>query len=143
VVARALARCAVDELSERPFAALSGGERKRVMIAQALAQEPALLLLDEPSAFLDLRHAIDVFELLAAEAGRGLAVVANVHDFALAARYGTRAAVLGEGRVLAAGPTEEVVTAETLGRAFGVPLAATQPSAGGSVLVPTAWLKHK
>ena len=144
VVQKALVRCAVVELAERPFAALSGGERKRVMIAQALAQEPALLLLDEPSAFLDLRHGIDVFELVATEAARGLAVIANVHDFALASRYGSRAALLVEGRVVASGPTDEVLTAETLGRAFGVSLESARTSSGLSTsLIPTAWAKHK
>ena len=144
VVDHALERCAVVDLQSRAFSALSGGERKRVMIAQALAQEPVLLLLDEPSAFLDLRHAIDVFALVADEAARGLAVIANVHDFSLAARYATRAAVLVEGRVLAAGSTDHVLTAETLGRAFGVSLTPTGTSSTAApLLVPTEWLKPR
>jgi iron complex transport system ATP-binding protein len=140
IVTAALARCDAEALASRPFEELSGGERKRVMLAQALAQEPKVLLLDEPTAFLDLRHAIEVFELVRQEVARGLAVIATVHDLPLAARYGREALVLVGGAVHAVGACDEVMTEEILGAAFGVELVAVAPPGGhaGHALVPRA-----
>jgi len=132
----ALRRCALEPLADRPFDEISGGERKRATLAQALAQEPAVLLLDEPTAFLDLRHAIEVFELLRVEVGRGLAVVANVHDLAVAARWADRVVVLAQSKVFASGDAAAVMTPAVLGEAFGVELV----DAGGA-LVPSAYLR--
>ena len=137
IVARALQRCSLDALADRPFDALSGGERKRATLAQALAQEPKLLLLDEPSAFLDVRHALEVFELLRAEVGRGLAVVANVHDLPLAARWADRVVVLARGAIAASGPVSEVMTPATLRDAFDV-----EWTDAGGALLPAAYLKR-
>lgn len=134
VVGRAMRRCSVDALADRPFDAVSGGERKRAMVAQAFAQEPAVLLLDEPSAFLDLRHAIEVFELLRAEAERGLAVVANVHDLAIAARWADRVVLLAGGEVVASGSVAEVMTPASLGEAYGVELVQV-----GGAIFPAAY----
>jgi iron complex transport system ATP-binding protein len=137
IVSRAMQRCSVDALADRPFDALSGGERKRATIAQALAQEPKLLLLDEPSAFLDVRHALQIFELLAAEVARGLAVVANVHDVPLAARFADRVVVLARGSVVASGAASEVLTPAALRDAFDVEWI----DAGGALL-PSAYAKR-
>ena len=131
-----LTRCGVSKLSDRPFDELSGGERKRVMIAQALAQEPTLLLLDEPTAFLDLRHALDVFELIDAEVAGGLAVVASVHDLGLAARYADEVLVLVDGCVRARGAVEAVMTEEVLGDAFEIPLHRLVDASGAVAIVP-------
>jgi iron complex transport system ATP-binding protein len=138
IVAGAMKRCSLDALADRSFDALSGGERKRAVLAQALAQEPKLLLLDEPSAFLDVRHALDVFELLRAEVDRGLAVVANVHDLPLAARWADRVVVLARGTVAAAGPAAEVLTPATLRDAFDV-----EWTDAGGALLPSAYLKAR
>ncbi len=137
IVDEALRRCSLRELAGRPFEAISGGERKRATIAQALAQRPAVLLLDEPSAFLDLAHAIEVFDLLSAEVEQGLAVVANVHDLGVAARWADRVVLLAGGRVVAAGPANEVMTTDRLRDVFSVELV----DAGGA-LVPAAYLRR-
>jgi iron complex transport system ATP-binding protein len=118
----ALARCSLGDLRDRPFDALSGGERKRVLIAQALAQSAKVLLLDEPSAFLDLGHAVATFELARKEAERGIAIAAIVHDFGLAARYADRVLLLAEGRVAALGSPSEILDEAHLSAAFAVPI---------------------
>ena len=125
------------ELADRRCDQISGGERQRVMIAKALAQEPKIMLLDEPTAFLDLRHQVEVYELvrrLAAE--RGLAALAVSHDINLAGLFCDRIAVLSEGRIEAVGVPAEVLTAERLSRVYGVPVAvAAAPGRPGSSMV--------
>lgn len=130
-IAAALVRCGVEAFAERSFTALSGGERKRVLVAQALAQAPRVLLLDEPSAFLDLRHALAVFDRAAEEAARGCAVLAIVHDLSLAARYAARVALLVDGRLEAVGAPDEVLDEARLARAFGVAIARVRDHARG------------
>lgn len=120
-IERAMERTAIGDLTERTFQELSGGERQRVVIARALAQEPRLLVLDEPTAFLDLRHRMAVYELLTRlnrDAGITLAVVS--HDINLVARFCRRLVVLHRGRVVADGPPEQALTSETVRRAYGV-----------------------
>jgi len=129
-VARALRRCALEDLEGRLFSALSGGERKRVLLAQALAQSPRVLLLDEPSAFLDLRHAVLLFDLAREEARAGVAVAAIVHDLGLAARYADRAAILVEGAIVAEGPPRDVLEESRVTAAFGVPIRRLSDEAG-------------
>jgi iron complex transport system ATP-binding protein len=123
VVDDALARCGLRDMAARPFAELSGGERKRVLVAQALAQRTPVLLLDEPTASLDLRRTLDLFEILADEARRGVAVAAIVHDLALAARVADRVALLFGGRLAALGGVDEVMTEAHLSRAFETEIA--------------------
>jgi len=109
-----------EHLAGRPVTALSGGERQRVMIARALAQEPRLLILDEPTAHLDINLQIEVMDLVRRlNAERGLTVVAVLHDLNLAAQYGNRLVLLCEGRVVADGPPAEVITPERVLRAYG------------------------
>jgi iron complex transport system ATP-binding protein len=118
IVARAMARCDVAHLADRPVSDLSGGEQKRVALARALAQTPRVMLLDEPTAFLDVRHQVALFDLLAEEVSGGLACLVVMHDLNLAAQYTNRVALLKEGRLLAIGAVEEVMTPSLLREAF-------------------------
>jgi iron complex transport system ATP-binding protein len=106
-------------LRERPFSEVSGGERQRVIIARALAQEPAVLLLDEPVSHLDINHQIEILDLVERLKGqRGLVVMIVLHDLNLAARYCDRLMLLHENRILATGSPADVLTQENISRAF-------------------------
>jgi len=116
----ALAAAGVTELAGRFVDELSGGERQRVILARALAQEPRLLLLDEPTANLDLHHQVAMLELVRGlTRERGLAVLAAVHDLQLAALYCDRVALMHAGRIVSQGPPESVLTEPLLLEAFG------------------------
>ncbi len=122
-VERAIARCDLDDLASRPAGALSGGEQKRVAIARALAQEPKVLLLDEPGAFLDVRHQLDLYELLAHEVkDRGLACLVVMHDLNVAAQFADRVALVKAGRLVAIGGIEDVMTWRVLKETFDADL---------------------
>ncbi|RJX48853.1 ABC transporter ATP-binding protein [Halonotius pteroides] len=117
-IADALARTSLESLADRPVTDLSGGERQRVLLARALAQATPVLLLDEPTASLDINHAIRTLETVRAVADDGTAAVAAIHDLDLAARYCDRLVLLAEGDVVAAGDPDTVLTSETLADAF-------------------------
>lgn len=136
VVAEALAQTDLAHLADRPVGTLSGGERQRAWIALTLAQEPRLLLLDEPTAYLDLGHALAVLELVRRlNRERGLTVVMALHDLSQAARFADRVILLHEGRIVVDGPPAAVITPTTIARVFGVEAAVV--SAGGQpVVVP-------
>lgn len=122
-VERALSRCDITGLAERWTASLSGGEWQRVRIARALAQEPEALVLDEPTANLDIGHEMQLFELTAELAHRDrLAALVVTHHLNLAARYADRLMVLHRGRVAASGPAAQVIRREVLEPVFGWPL---------------------
>ena len=122
-VERALERCDVAGLADRWLWALSGGEYQRVRIARALAQEPQLLVLDEPTASLDLRHEMELFELVRGLVdGQGLAAVLVTHDVNLAARFADRLVLLSDGVVRAAGSPAEVLRRDVAEAVFGWPL---------------------
>jgi len=119
-IARAMERCAVSTLRERLFTELSGGERQRVLLASVLAQEPAFLLLDEPTAALDLHHEAEVFALLGALAREGFGVCVVTHDLSLAAAHCDALLLLSSnGNPLAQGPPSTVLTPEHLSAAYG------------------------
>ncbi len=125
-VARALAACDATALADRWLWTLSGGEYQRVRLARALAQEPRLLVLDEPTASLDVRHEMELFELLRGLADReGLGVVVITHHVNLAARFADRLLLLDAGRPAAWGAPAQVLTAETVDRVFSWPVAIT------------------
>jgi len=117
---QALERLGVAGLAQRPLAHLSGGERRRVFLARALVQAPKLLVLDEPTAFLDVRHQTEALEVVKALRSPTLGVVAVLHDVNVAARFATHALLLKEGRVLASGPTEQVLTPGLLSSLYDV-----------------------
>ena len=118
-VERALEITDAGAFRARDFRTLSGGERQRVILASALAQEPEALLLDEPATFLDLKHQIAMYQLLARLA-RKMLVVAVTHDLNLALRYAHRVLALDDGRLAADGQASEVLTTELVSRVFEV-----------------------
>ncbi|WEV24311.1 ABC transporter ATP-binding protein [Streptomyces sp. 71268] len=120
IVAKALAMTGVSELAQRPIDSLSGGQRQRVWISMTLAQGTDLLLLDEPTTYLDLAHAIDVLDLVDDLHESGCTVVMVLHDLNLATRYSDHLIVMRAGSILAQGTPREVITAELLEEAFGL-----------------------
>lgn len=122
---RAIAQALVDadatDLADRPAEELSGGERQRLLVAMALAQEPDLLLLDEPTLHLDLAHQVALLSAIRRlREQRGMTVLAVLHDLNLAAAFAPRIAVLDQGRVVADGPPGEVLSPDLVQRVFGV-----------------------
>ncbi|GAA1300461.1 ABC transporter ATP-binding protein [Pseudonocardia xinjiangensis] len=137
-VAQALEWTGIADLAERPVDELSGGQRQRAWISMALAQGTDLLLLDEPTTFLDLAHQVDVLELvrrLHAEAGRTVVMV--LHDLNLAARYADRLVAMRDGQVVASGGPAEVITEALLEEVFGLAARViSDPVAGTPLVVP-------
>ena len=142
----ALASTGTSSLSTRPFSTLSGGEKQRVVIASALAQlslrpndaptaEPRTLLLDEPTASLDLAYQLEIAALVRDVNRRGITVVVSTHDLNLAASICRDLILLRDGQILAAGPTEEMLTEETVRSLYGVEAQVTRNAATGHMLV--------
>lgn len=120
VARKAMERSHVWHLADRPVTELSGGERQRVIIAQALAQEPRVLLLDEPTQHLDINHQLSLLQLLQEMCGEGLAVVAVMHDVNLASQYCKWIISIKKGKEFCRGTPEEVITPAVLADVFGV-----------------------
>jgi iron complex transport system ATP-binding protein len=126
------------DLASRPVAELSGGQRQRVWIAMVLAQRAGIVLLDEPTSFLDAAHQLELLDLLT-ESNRqhGTTVVMVLHELNLAARYAEHLVVVDGGRIRAAGRPAAVMTAETVASAFGLECLVTEdPVAGSPLVVP-------
>lgn len=119
IVARSLAACDLSRLAERPVMHLSGGEQKRVAIARALSQSARAIVLDEAASHLDIRHAVELHEVVCREvAERNLVCVVVLHDLNAAARYADQVALLKAGRLVASGSVEEVMTYRRLKEVF-------------------------
>lgn len=129
-VQQALEQTETAALAERAADTLSGGEQQRVLVARALAQETPIILLDEPTANLDLAHQLEVMTLVRRLAGGGRCALAAIHDLSLASRYCDRIVVLYDGAIAADGPPTEVLTPANLARFFGVQ-ADIRPAAAG------------
>jgi iron complex transport system ATP-binding protein len=133
----AMERAGCAEFAERALGTLSGGERRRAFIARALAQEPRLLLLDEPTANLDAEAQAEIFELLRQLAADGVGVLIVVHDLTLAAAYCDRLVMLHRGQVAAAGAPREVITLDCLRPVYGSHVAVLHhPTSGAPVVIP-------
>ncbi len=132
----ALRRFDLVELADRPIDEVSGGERKRVFLARALAQEPRVILLDEPTAFLDMRHAAEIFACFRSlREEDGLSVVATLHDLNAAALYADRILMLKDGATAGYGAAEEVFTAERLREVYEVEVQVGRNPATGTIVV--------
>ncbi|MGM0590020.1 MAG: heme ABC transporter ATP-binding protein [Halobacteriota archaeon] len=134
-VERAMEQTRVARFATRPISEISGGERQRVLLARALAQDTPLLLLDEPTASLDINHQIRTFELVRELLGEDKTVLAAIHDLNLAAHYCDELLLLGDGRLLASGTPATVLTEANLERAFGTRAVVSRHPVTGSVYV--------
>jgi iron complex transport system ATP-binding protein len=134
-IERAMRHMEVDSFRDRAATDLSGGEKARVLIARALAQETPLLLADEPTAGLDPSHQITLMRLFADQAKQGRSVVASMHDLGLAARWCNRLILLDRGQIIADGSPETVLTPESLASVYGVE-AYFGTAAGRTVIQP-------
>ena len=132
----ALERLGIRHLADRPITTLSGGERQLVLFARALVQDPDVLLLDEPTAFLDLKHRVEVLREIRAFARSGRSALVVSHDLSLAARSCDRIVLLGSGRVAAVGRPADVLTPENLRSAFEIEAFAFPGPDGSLVIVP-------
>lgn len=132
----ALDRVGIGHLANRPMTALSGGERQLVVLARALAQDAPVLLLDEPTAFLDLKHRLEVLEIVRSLARAGRSALVVSHDLGLAARFCDRIALLADGEIAAHGMPEEVLTPEALRRVFDIDAEVLRGPGGAPIVVP-------
>ncbi len=132
----ALARCAAGHLADRTIQELSAGERQRVVFARGLAQSPRLLLLDEPASHLDIRHQVEIYDLVRELARQqGLGILTVLHELNLAAEYCDRVYLLRNGRVALDGPTAQVFTYQNLTHVFEVDLYVTTNDLTGRLLI--------
>ena len=124
-----------EQFADRTLDTLSGGERQRVFVSRALAQQPRVLLMDEPTSNLDVLHQLKVFDLVRRLVDDGLTAIAAIHDLNMAARYCDRLVLLSGGRVIAEGTPEGVLTPQTIESAFGVRAAVYREPVTGSLAV--------
>ncbi len=137
-IERAMALADVQGLAVRSIRAVSGGERQRVFLGMALAQEPDVLLLDEPTTHLDLRHQVGFMSIVRERAQAGMTVLIAIHDLTLAAQATDRIALMSEGRIVVTGTAGDVLTASNVRRVFGVDaVVGAHPELGTTYVLPT------
>ncbi|UAX97591.1 ABC transporter ATP-binding protein [Ensifer adhaerens] len=142
-VARAMAATRVTDLSDRPVDELSGGQRQRVWVAMVLAQETPILLLDEPTTFLDIAHQIELLDLLSGLNEEGRTIVAVLHDLNHACRYASNLIAMKAGVIVASGRPDEIVTADIVATVFNLPaIVIPDPVTGTPMIVPKT-RRHK
>lgn len=135
-IERAMQRCDVTAFADRWLSTLSGGERQRVRLARALAQEPDVLVLDEPTTSLDIRHEMTTFELLRSLCDSGTTIVLATHNLNLAARYADTLVLLHRGHCIAAGSPSTVLTAQRVEQVYEWPVAITTHATGSPQIDP-------
>jgi iron complex transport system ATP-binding protein len=137
-VTAALACTGMTELADRDVDELSGGQRQRAWLSMALAQQTDVLLLDEPTTYLDIAHAVDILDLIdQLHTDHGRTVVMVLHDLTMAARYADHLVVMKDGHIAAAGPPDSVLTAELVTHVFGIPVAIiTDPVSARPLILP-------
>ncbi len=143
VARRAMTRTDTAQLVRRAISELSGGERQRVILARALAQEPSILLLDEPAAFLDIRHEVEMYDLLRDLQRAGMTIDSNLHDLNNAALYCDRLILLHEGRIARSGSPAEVITYGTLTEVYGTEVYVAMNDVTGSLNVLPLSREHR
>ena len=136
VAERALEALGIAQLAGRAVTEISAGERQLALVARALAQEPRLLVMDEPTASLDFGNQVRVLQRMSALAGSGISILFSTHDPDQAFLCAHRAVLLLDGRILASGAPREVVTSETLGRMYGVPVRVVPVEGGAHACLP-------
>ncbi|MCH7904878.1 MAG: ABC transporter ATP-binding protein [Armatimonadetes bacterium] len=133
---RAMVRADCIDLADRPVSELSGGEGQRALIARALAQETSLMLLDEPTSHLDVRHQLEIGDLILELAAEGIGILVAMHDLNWTARFSQRAVVLHQGRIWLSGNTGETISDMRLDEAFGVSFQRSQTDDGVLTIFP-------
>ena len=142
-ISEAMRMCDIEPLAHRFLSTLSGGEIQRTRVARAFAQEPNILVLDEPTTSLDVRHEMEVLELLRESADRGMTIFLITHHLDLAARFADRLLLLDRGRVAAEGEPREVLQEETLQRVYGWPISVSDdPATGVPRVTPLSNASH-
>lgn len=147
-IENAMARCDVLDLADRLVQTLSGGERQRARLARALAQEPAILVLDEPTLALDIRHEMEIFEQIRNLVSTGVTVLLVTHNLNLAARYADAIYLLHTGRIAVSGTAEEVIRRDLLERIYDWPLRSLRhpgpgPDEGAPQVTPLAMARRE
>lgn len=139
IVRDTLARCGLDGLADRVFTTLSGGEQRRTLLAAAMAQDPRILLLDEPNTALDPAYRLDLLAILRSWLADGRSLVVVSHDLDLPAALGGHVLALCRGRVLAMGPADQVLTPDTLSRIYEAPFEVVVTADGRQFALPRWW----
>jgi len=142
-IGRAMELTNVAPFTERSIRELSGGEKQRVFLAMALAQNPRVLLLDEPTTYLDINHQLQIMEIVRQQATAGLTVLMAIHDLNLAAQYADRVAILHEGQVLAVGRPADVLTETNIKQAFQTDVVVGKNPVTNSIYINTVPPKLK
>jgi iron complex transport system ATP-binding protein len=141
-VRQAMRATGVSELADTPVEELSGGQRQRVWISMVLAQDTSILLLDEPTTFLDIAYQIEVLDLLAELNQQGRTIVAVLHDLNHACRYATHLIAMRDGRIIAEGPPSHIVSEELVETVYGLPsMIITDPVSGTPMVIPKGRLQ--
>jgi iron complex transport system ATP-binding protein len=135
-IARAMDRCDVSGFADRWLTTLSGGERQRVRLARALAQEAPVLVLDEPTTFLDIRHEMTIFALLRELRSEGASIVIATHNLNLAARFADDVVLMNGGTIVARGVPAEVLTAARVAEVYEWPVTIVAHAGGAPQVVP-------